>query len=65
MGQIANDIVSGFQCSWCGVCFENEHGYPVACKDCWREAMKNPQNRKKFEKTKTIDGIQKATHPEL
>ena len=34
MGDISDDIVDGFQCSWCGVCFEQEHGYPVVCKDC-------------------------------
>ena len=29
------DILVGFQCSHCGVCFEEEHGYPVLCYTCW------------------------------
>lgn len=65
MGQIADDMINGFQCSWCGVCFEGEHGYPVACHSCWREAMKDPKNRKDFKRTKTIFGVQKATIEEL
>jgi hypothetical protein len=35
MGEIADDMVNGFQCSHCGVCFEREHGYPVLCHDCY------------------------------
>lgn len=35
MGQLAEDVVSGFMCSSCGVCFEKEHGHPVTCRDCW------------------------------
>lgn len=34
---IHDDIVSGFQCSHCGVCFEDEHGYPVLCESCFKE----------------------------
>ena len=34
MGQIADDVACGFQCSGCGVCFVEEHGYPVLCADC-------------------------------
>lgn len=34
MGEIADDTIDGFMCSWCGQCFEDEHGYPVVCKDC-------------------------------
>ena len=36
MGDIADDINLGFQCGWCGVCFEKEHDYPVLCKDCFK-----------------------------
>ncbi len=32
-------MISGFQCSWCGVCFEQEHGYPVACGGCWEDML--------------------------
>lgn len=35
MGQAAEDILNGFSCALCGCFFENEHGYPVACKECW------------------------------
>lgn len=34
MMSIAEDMECGFQCSWCGVCFNGEHGYPVVCEDC-------------------------------
>lgn len=34
MGQIADDIHRGFQCTGCGICFEKEHGFPVLCNDC-------------------------------
>lgn len=56
MGQIADDIVCGFQCSWCGVVFEGEHGYPVACHDCWADATK--------EERETL-GVQRATLKEM
>jgi len=36
MGEIADDVISGAACSWCGVYFTEEHGYPVICKGCWR-----------------------------
>lgn len=52
MGQIAEDIINGFQCSHCGVCFEEEHGHPVLCKDCHKE-------------DKGESGIPKATEKEL
>jgi hypothetical protein len=35
MGQIADDVACGFQCSECGICFDGEHGYPVLCHDCY------------------------------
>jgi len=33
---IAEDIVCGLQCSHCGIRFRDEHGYPVLCKDCYK-----------------------------
>jgi len=39
MGQIAEDIIEGGQCEWCGVCFPY-HGHPVLCEDCWNNATK-------------------------
>lgn len=44
MGDISDDIQSGLQCSTCGECFTQEHGYPVACKACWKEMT--PAERK-------------------
>ena len=35
MGDIANDMIDGLCCSNCGTYFEEAHGYPVLCKDCY------------------------------
>ena len=35
MGEIADDIIDGACCAICGVYFEEEHGYPVACSECY------------------------------
>jgi hypothetical protein len=42
MGEIADDIIDGSCCALCGQYFTNDggktlydHGYPVACKECW------------------------------
>ena len=35
MGEMANDIIDGACCAICGVYFKEEHGYPVACSECW------------------------------
>jgi hypothetical protein len=47
MGEMADDIISGKCCALCGQFFVQEkndkdktvvlyeHGYPVACADCW------------------------------
>lgn len=37
MGEIANDMIDGGSCSWCGTYFEEEHGYPVVCKSCSKD----------------------------
>lgn len=45
MGEIANDIIEGRACALCGMYFIDpadpdslyEHGYPVACKECYEE----------------------------
>ena len=34
---IAEDMVNGEMCSHCGVYFEQEHGYPVLCDNCYKE----------------------------
>lgn len=56
MGEIADDMISGFSCSICGVYFEKEHGYPVVCNGCWEDLT--PGLREK-------GGHQKAIYPEL
>lgn len=56
MGDIADDIISGFMCSWCGQCFEDEHGYPVVCDACG-SGVSNTELKKA--------GLQRATKPEL
>ncbi len=73
MGEIADDIINGFQCSWCGTCFEEEHGYPVACQSCWEEALEDVKNGEIKEKDVVrengviimISGVQKAIEGEL
>ena len=38
MGEMSEAVIDGACCSWCGVFFEKEHGYPVVCRACWRES---------------------------
>ena len=58
MGDMANDMVDGTTCSICGLYFLTDggsketakvftHGYPAACKKCFRAGMRR-------------DGIQKS-----
>ena len=35
MGENADDMIDGLQCSHCGVFFERPHRYPVLCTDCY------------------------------
>jgi hypothetical protein len=71
MGDIADDIINGFQCSWCGVCFEEENGFPVACESCWAEALDDVKKGKlkdvvrKNGKIIMISGVQKSLEAEL
>lgn len=62
MSDIADAIMEGCQCSWCGIWFEKAYGYPVICKDCWKNAMKDYKD----EDDLRIDtGISKAAFKEL
>ena len=45
MGEMADDIIEGFSCCLCGVYFEDEHGYPVVCKDCWTHLDKKERTQ--------------------
>lgn len=65
MGDIADDVMNGFQCSWCGVCFEKEHGYPVACKICWEEATAGFRSFDDEDDLAIESGVQEAIYPEL
>ncbi len=43
MGEIADDMINGICCALCGCYFTEdgetlyEHGYPVACHDCYEQ----------------------------
>ncbi|HUS89756.1 MAG TPA: hypothetical protein VMW91_10450 [Desulfosporosinus sp.] len=43
MGQIAEDMIDGTCCQWCGMYFDDgsdnlpTHGYPVVCKECGKD----------------------------
>lgn len=72
MGEIADMIINGEQCHWCGVCFEHPHGYPVACKSCWEEVKSDFRQDKPPLREQDIEsaileqtGVQKAIHKEL
>ena len=43
MGEIADDIIDWACCSICGIYFEEEHGFPVACGGCWDENCGYPK----------------------
>lgn len=63
MGQIAEDIVSGFMCSWCGNMFGQEHGHPVACPGCWERNVPDPTTTRAQDGLPRVhDGVQKAIH---
>jgi hypothetical protein len=51
MGEIADDMIQGKACQWCGQYFKKTekstrkteimtHGYPVVCKECYDIATK-------------------------
>jgi len=71
MGEIADDMIDGRCCSWCGVYFEQAHHYPVACKSCWQETRELPEwkdikgNPKQDQIIFDETGIDKATIKEL
>ena len=69
MGEIADDMLDGFMCSWCGVYFVEEHGYPVACDSCWQDAKKevtaSSDVTREHGRIIAIDGVQKHIHPEM
>ncbi len=51
MGEYAELLIEGGQCSGgCGVMFEEQHGYPVLCKSCWKQAT--PEQRKTVQRAR-------------
>ncbi len=59
MGEIADDMVDGSCCTHCGQYFQDPddpekiytHGYPVACKRCFRAPMRKQSVQKATAKT--------------
>ena len=43
MGELADDMIEGLSCSWCGIYFEEAHGYPVVCETCWEPGCDIPK----------------------
>lgn len=58
MGEIAKLIIDGAMCSWCGINFEEENGFPVLCGDCFKDVLKKYGSEKnildKFGLQKTL-----------
>jgi hypothetical protein len=43
MGEIAELIITGEQCSLCGIEFIESHGYPVVCEHCFNDLTEGEQ----------------------
>ena len=56
VGELADDMVDGFSCSWCGIYFKRPHEYPVVCKSC----AKGYSDKKLLEM-----GVQRAIEKEM
>ena len=54
MGEIADSVLDGACCEWCGVFFAKEHGHPVVCTACWTNSSASERA-----------GHQRATEAEL
>ena len=37
MGEIADMMINGSMCQYCGECFDDEPGYPRSCPSCAEE----------------------------
>ena len=51
MGELADNMIDGGSCSWCGIEFRENHGFPVICQYCYNEWKK--ENSKEHT-TKTL-----------
>jgi len=56
MGDLADDMIEGYSCSWCGIYFMDSHEYPVVCKTCAEG---------KSDKELLKLGVQNAIHKEM
>ena len=54
MGEMADDMIEGHSCSWCGVYFRKPHGYPVLCWGCWKDSKK--EDREGIQRSLQKDG---------
>jgi len=54
MSEIADDIVEGACCALCSTYFQKDHGYPVLCGDCWKNAK--PEERKDYQRAVIPEG---------
>ena len=41
MCEMADDMTEGFACSGCGIFFNEPHGFPVYCQDCYADIPEN------------------------
>ncbi len=48
MGDIAELMIEGKICSWCNIHFVKYHHYPVLCRSCFKEAMKDYNDEDDF-----------------
>lgn len=63
MGEIADDYINGACCSECMYYFEEEHGYPVLCKECWDENVEEGEISKgEVKEGITKNGLQRALY---
>jgi hypothetical protein len=62
MGELAEDKINGLSCSWCGVYFVEEHGFPVLCISCWEKAIEKHKSDKVILRN---FGLQKTIYSDL
>ncbi len=61
MQQVTNEVLVGAECSHCSCTFADkkgrviDHGHPVLCKPCWREASR--EERRGMQKAKYEEAI--------
>jgi len=56
MGEMADMMIDGETCSWCGIFFKEAHGYPVVCKTCAKGMSDKQLNEQ---------GVQRAIEEEI